>query len=539
MSINSFSAKFKTHLNKFHTSPFLFVGSGLSRRYLKLPTWHQLLEEFSNTLGLDYEFGYYVSKVENDLPKLATVLAEEFHKIWWTSERFKNNREVYKEIANLNTHQPFKIELSLFIKKNGGLDSELAQEIELLKQAVVDGIITTNWDTFLSEILPDFEVFIGQNKLMFSDHASIGEIFKIHGCVSEPGSIVVTEQDYEHYHKKNQYLAAKLFTIFAEHPIVFLGYSISDENIIEILSNIVSCVDKGDLNSLRDRLILVEWHPESEFPTIEDSHIVIHHLPLPIKLIKAKNFVAVYDVLANLKQRLPIKILRKCKNAVYELIKTNQSVNTILVGDIANVDNEKEIEFVIGVGVASQYSENGYIGISNNDIFKDIVFDDSNWDSAKVITDVIPKLFKGNIYLPLYKYLRKNGDLDDRGKLFKSDQYNEKVQEAISNNSIKVYYPKGSTYIRKKDTINSSITSLDELVEKFDFKHVLLYIPFMQHKYLDLEKLKELLRNNYTEEMIKSTDFKKAICYYDYLKHGLQIDLFLEADYINEVEMMK
>nr|WP_315424825.1 SIR2 family protein [uncultured Pedobacter sp.] len=530
MSINSFTAKFKSHLNKFHTSPFLFIGSGLSRRYLKLPTWYQLLDDFSETLGLEYEFGYYVSKVENNLPKLATVLAEEFHKIWWTSETFRENREKFKDIASINTYQPFKIELSLFIQNNGKLDADLEQEIDLLKQAVIDGIITTNWDTFLSEILPDFEVFIGQKQLMFSDHASIGEIFKIHGCVTKPESIIVTEEDYEHYHKKNEYLAAKLFTIFAEHPVVFLGYSISDNNIIEILSSIVNCVDKGDLDKLRDRLILVEWSPDSEIPTIEDSHIVINHLPLPIKLIKAKNFNSVYEVLANLKQRLPIKILRKCKNAVYELVKTNQSVNTILVGDIDNVKDDKEIEFVIGVGVASQYSENGYIGISNNDIFRDIVFDESKWDSKKVITDVIPKLFKGNIYLPLYKYLRENGDLDDRGKLFQSDQYNDKVTDAISNNSMKVYYPKGPTYIRKKDMISSTITSLDELLSKYEFRHVLLYISFMQHKYIDLEKLKQFLLDHYSDDLIKSTDFKKIICYYDYLKYGLQIDLLVEPE---------
>lgn len=529
MSVNSFSAKFKSHLNKFATSPFLFIGSGLSRRYLKLPTWYQLLEEFSKTLGLKYEFGYYVSLVENDLPKLATVLAEEFHEIWWTSEVFKENRERFKDIASINKHQPFKIELSIFIQENGELNQDLQEEINLLKLAVIDGIITTNWDEFLSEILPDFEVFVGQNQLMFSDHASIGDIFKIHGCITKPESIIVTEEDYEQYHKKNQYLAAKLFTIFAEHPVVFLGYSISDKNIIEILSNIVHCVDKGDLEKLRDRLILVEWSIESETPTIEDSQIVINHLPLPIKLIKAKNFDAVYEVLANLKQRLPIKILRKCKNAVYDLIKTNQSVNTVYVGDLDNVDADKDIEFVMGVGVASQYSENGYIGISNNDIFRDIIFDNSNWDTKKVITDVIPKLFKGNIYLPLYKYLRENGDLDDRGKLFKSDQYNEKVTDAISTNNMKVYYPKGPTYMRKKDLINSSITSLEELINKYEFRHVLLYIPFMQHKFIDLEKLKEFLLKHYSDDLMKNTDFKKIICYYDYLKYGLQIDLLVEV----------
>jgi hypothetical protein len=529
MSINSFNAKFKSHLNKFHTSPFLFVGSGLSRRYLKLPTWHQLLEEFSKTLGLKYEFGYYVSLVENNLPKLATVLAEEFHEIWWTADAFKDNRDKFKDIASINKHQPFKIELSIFIQNNGKLDTELQQEIELLKLAVIDGIITTNWDTFLSEILPDFEVFVGQNQLMFSDHASIGDIFKIHGCITKPESIIVTEEDYEHYHKKNQYLAAKLFTIFAEHPVIFLGYSISDKNIIEILSNIVHCVDKGDLDKLRDRLILVEWSFESEIPTIEDNQIVINHLPLPIKLIKAKNFNNVYEVLANLKQRLPIKILRKCKNAVYELVKTNQSVNTILVGDIDNVKDDKDIEFVIGVGVASQYSENGYIGISNNDIFEDIVLDNKHWDCSKVIKDVLPKLYKGNIYLPLYKYLRQNGDLDDRGKLLKSDEYNQKIIDTVGKNSAKTYYPNGKTYLNKKEEI-SKLSSLKDILEKFEFKYAIKYIVFLKHENVDMEILSAFLTEN-LKPNIMNTDFRKLICYYDYLKNGLQIDLLVAAEF--------
>lgn len=525
MSVNSFSAKFKSHLNQFPTSPFLFVGSGLSRRYLKLPTWYQLLEEFSKTLGLKYAFGYYVSLVENNLPKLATVLAEEFHEIWWTADTFKENREEFKEIASVNKHQPFKIELALFIKNNGELDAELQKEIDLLKLAVIDGIITTNWDTFLSEILPEFEVFVGQNQLMFSDHASIGDIFKIHGCITKPESIIVTEEDYQQYHKKNQYLAAKLFTIFAEHPIVFLGYSISDKNIIEILSSIVNCVDRGDLDKLRDRLILVEWSKESEIPTIEDSHIVISSLPLPIKLIKAKNFDTVYEVLANLKQRLPIKILRKCKNAVYDLIKTNRSVNTVYVGDLENVDVDKEIEFVMGVGVASQYSENGYIGISNNDIFEDIVLDSKPWDCGKVIKDVLPKLYRAKTYLPIYKYLRQNGDLDDRGRLLKSDNYTQKIVDAVGKNSVKTYYPNGKTYLNKKDEI-SRLNSLSELIDSHELKFAIKYVVFLKHENIDLDVFRAFLSVN-LQANIMNTDFRKLICYYDYLKNGMQVDLLI------------
>lgn len=39
------------------------------------------------------------------------------------------------------------------------------------------------------------------------------------------------QQDYENFFKKQIYLIVKLFTYFMEHPIIFIGYSLSGENI--------------------------------------------------------------------------------------------------------------------------------------------------------------------------------------------------------------------------------------------------------------------------------------------------------------------
>jgi hypothetical protein len=67
------------HLSRFTSAPFLFVGSGFSRRYLGLETWESLLKRFAEPLPRDY--GYYASKANGSLPHAASLMAEDFHEI--------------------------------------------------------------------------------------------------------------------------------------------------------------------------------------------------------------------------------------------------------------------------------------------------------------------------------------------------------------------------------------------------------------------------------------------------------------------------
>ncbi|MGO9789150.1 MAG: SIR2 family NAD-dependent protein deacylase [Solirubrobacteraceae bacterium] len=104
---------------------------------------------------------------------------------------------------------------------------------------MIDGVITTNFDPLLEMLFPQFRVFVGQEELLFEDLMSVGEIYKIQGSHEEPDSLVLTKEDYERFGRENPVLAAKLMTVFVEHPVVFLGYSLSDPNVAAILQAIV------------------------------------------------------------------------------------------------------------------------------------------------------------------------------------------------------------------------------------------------------------------------------------------------------------
>lgn len=67
-----------------------------------------------------------------------------------------------------------------------------------------------------------------------------------------------------------------------------------------------------NIEKLKDRLIFVEWRAEQNEPIMIDGTLSLSDGKiLPIKHIKINSFIPLFDVLANLKQRLPIKILRR------------------------------------------------------------------------------------------------------------------------------------------------------------------------------------------------------------------------------------
>lgn len=251
-------AQLADHFAGFPSAPFLFVGSGLSRRYLGLGDWQGLLRQLADLTGRPFE--YYYSSASGDLPATARLIAEELREPWWSDDRFAASRA--DAGADLSSrHGPLKVEVARIMREaiaRVPTRGPFAVELELLSNAVIDGVITTNYDGLLERVFPDFERYVGQDELLASVPHEVGEIYLVHGSSSAPESIVLTDEDYASFHDRNPYLAAKLLTIFLEHPIVFLGYSMTDPDVGEILGHVARLITAPRLaRVLRGRLIHV------------------------------------------------------------------------------------------------------------------------------------------------------------------------------------------------------------------------------------------------------------------------------------------
>ena len=293
-------------INKFNTTPFLFIGSGMSKRYLNLPDWKGLLKHFVESISND-EFAYdsYENKAKTMecklgiMPKVAELIQQDFDRKWFSDEQIRTiDKNVIKEIHN--GLSPFKAELAEYIKRQSIVNMNYKEEIDKLSEISeknIAGVITTNYDLFLENCFKGFTKYVGQSQLIFSAIQGIAEIYKIHGSVEAPESIVINEKDYMEFERKSTYLAAKLMTIFMEYPIIFIGYSISDSNILSIVKSIVNCLDATQVKLLEDRFVFIEYKSGMVGAEVTPYTIMIENKPLIMKKVTLDNFLLLYNVL--------------------------------------------------------------------------------------------------------------------------------------------------------------------------------------------------------------------------------------------------
>ncbi len=241
---------------------------------------------------------------------------------------------------------------------------------------------------------------------MFSDTQGIAEIYYIHGGQRHPNSLVLTAEDYGDYNARNAYLAAKLATIFVEHPVIFLGYSLGDANIQALLESLITGLRPENVSKLQDRLIFVEWVP-GQPAEVSSTVMNVNGVSLPIIRATVPDFIEVFSALGDRERAMPARILRVLKEQVFELVRSNDPHGRLVA--VSDIDDASAAGLDVVFGVGAKMTAVGIVGLSRQDLFDDVLNSPARELPADiVISKALPKQAI-TTYVPVFKYLVEAG----------------------------------------------------------------------------------------------------------------------------------
>ena len=245
---------------KFECQPILFIGSGISKRYFGAPNWHELLKTIFELMPNGAaSYDYHRQKFDNDAIEIGAALSNLIFEWAWKDGRANFPDELFSDRGAKDSFLKYLVceYLTGITPAVGAIaNPDLRKELEAFAEIKPHAIITTNYDLFLENVFDGYEPITGQQILRYNTN-SFGEIFHIHGDVSDCSSIVLTRSDYDDWSCKKKCVSAKLLTYFAEHPIFIFGYGLGDPNVKSLLRDIGEIVASED--GLIDNVCQIVW----------------------------------------------------------------------------------------------------------------------------------------------------------------------------------------------------------------------------------------------------------------------------------------
>lgn len=356
--------------------PILFLGSGISKRYLEnFQSWSDLLKSYWDQLfeGQNYYAKLHELTKNSPLPiddqnfdanvQIADLIQVKFDDSFFQGLISVDGLSLQE--AQERRLSPFKVDLARKLKKydlKNNLDQiEFQEFISLLCKARI--IVTTNYDTLVEDLIKkyanrDVQVYVGQ-KGLFDETMNWSEIYKIHGSVTLPESIVITKNDYAEYDKHSILISAKILSSMISSPIIFLGYSLTDRNVRKLLKDFSSQLPEEDTRKSANRILVIEFQANQE--QIKEEIINDKSLNFTYTSIKTDNYTEIYRKLNTINEGATPAEIQKYNSLIKKLIVTSGQKGTLKsvlvsaeeLGDI-NKQIDKGKHIVVAMGDSKQ-----------------------------------------------------------------------------------------------------------------------------------------------------------------------------------------
>lgn len=392
------TADIEETVTRANCQPVIFAGTGLSIRYFGAPSWDGLLEKLVQDYdGLEQEYGFY--RQTRGPTEVGQFLAEQYAEwawsdygdydeddddselVGWNEGLFdhENDRDVFLK-AKIAEHIRAKTPKTVADLDEDTVHDEITldealREIELLQEIQPHAVITTNYDRFFEAIfndevtddnlldddrvgsagfnrdeeidpedIPSYRVVVGEQVLR-TRYRNIGEILHIHGSVSDPESLVLTEDDYHEFNTRRRYLSSKMLTYFAEHPLLIVGYRPDDPNVQQVLTWADEVL--SDDQSITEDIYFLQWDKEAgereEYPR-EYNIKLDDGGNLQVKSIVADDFDWVFEAFAEGDElAVDPRYLRSLLAQTYDVVSSMSSG-----GEVVDVQRLEDVATDIG-----------------------------------------------------------------------------------------------------------------------------------------------------------------------------------------------
>lgn len=501
MKIEDYVANYKNH-------PILFVGTGISKRYLENSfTWDGLLKKIAFELNgnseyyLDLKYKCKSEDEEYDYSLIAMHLEKDFNKFLEENRngKFKIINDKFYEYMAEDIHiSRFKLYIAELLN-DATIKEDKRIELEEFKKIRknISSIITTNYDLFIENTF-EFMPLIGNNILLSNPY---GSTYKIHGCISQPNEIVITSDDYKAFDEKYDLIRAQLLSLFIHNPIIFLGYSIEDTNIKKILKTIFSYVNPTSeiAKKIRNNFLLVEYEKDSSDTNISDYDIKLENFPLiRINKIKTDDFTAIYKAISNLHLPISAMDIRKVENIVKQ-IHEGGDIKVHITEDLDKLSNSDK---VLAIGSTKTIT---YAYQTTGEMMRNY-FDIIDEDNRQLLSLIDKHTIASAQYFPIFAFSIINPTIESAPNL--KEQQKNNIDKALKNINSKIV-----AQVTKELSIED-IVSNEEISNSNKTSAILFAV---MNEYISIEDLAIFLRNY---ENKNTTDYRKLLCAYDLKKYS-------------------
>ena len=508
---------FLENMKQNNQFPIIFIGSGITQRYFSnAPTWDKLLQMLWGEIDTTKTYFARYKELQNefgkDTFKIYTTLADELEMIF--DDQFLDGKikleNLTPEKAHNNQISPFKTKIaaifSTLIQRKKNADELKAFKAMLAKSRL---IVTTNYDDFIEKQLNNaIKIRIG-NQGLFESAGDLNELYKIHGSVKDPNSIMITSADYEKMKRTSAIVNAKILSLLTESPILFIGYSLTDKNIQSLLSDLAENMPYP-IEKAAKRIGVVQYEqgqPEI-VETMRNTDYGVHYTQL-----STDNFAAVYSAVSKIDQGFSPLEISKYKNAFKQILDIkgqSGELKQVLTSFVNLEDLPHELKkknLVVALGDERYlYKFPDYV-----DYIKAYFLEENPIPREVAIKFIIS--MPAQSPLPISKYLKQDMDLSGnaRKKLNKRlskfatlADIQEKVSVAKKNEGkLRGYSGKSAVEIFKmKDDIKATAKLA------FFIKHI---------KEIDAEALVNYLLKNEGDNFLKETNTRKLFMAYSLL----------------------